>query len=347
MSITWKIPGNQPDPAAIARMRQHFPKPDVLMPVAWFMGEIEFYESLAIESPQTLNAKEICRALDDIAGGIFGFPEVEYVPVWIAWFKYLLPDLLLRATPPETPVPYDWILVSTIIAAFNVYPQQIIEEYAGFRDDLVSTLATRAIPPKLAYEKHASGDERSPLFVDIWDTSLIIEYHGFESLEEVDRLILFCLKYLTVAEISEWAASLFHVDSPQWHLQMILSLTEWRRFQNLALDWNKDEKHFLRRILQESGLLQEFWIPNYKSLDEFLPAANIAAFEESISAHFSFDLFHTWTDDIWRLLDTAPYNVKNGRYLNHYMAKDLRDCEAVLFPQGRGNSVVLAYDGSI
>src|SRR5262245_61866957 len=101
MSVIWSIPGEQPDPAAIGRMRQYFPKPVELMPVAWFMGEIVFYESLAKQSPQALGASEICRALNDIAGGIFCFPEVDFVPIWRAWLKYLLPDLILRANEPE------------------------------------------------------------------------------------------------------------------------------------------------------------------------------------------------------------------------------------------------------
>lgn len=348
MSITWRIPGERSNLEAIGRMRQHFLKPNELMPIAWFMGEIVFYESLATESPQTLDARVTCDALDDIAGGIFCFPEVQYVPIWIAWFKYLLPDLILRANEPENLNDFDlWILVKTIKAVFNIYPRQILEEYPGFRNDLVSTLGTRAIPPILARERTPPAEERSPLFTDIWDVSYTIENYGFESLAEIDSLILFCIKYLTVAEIGEWAASLFQLDSPQWHLQLIFSLTEWRRFLNLARNWNQVEEHFLGRILKESGMLAEYWIPDFKSLDEFLPTPNIEAFEQSVSAYFSFDLFHAWTNEIWRLLDIAPYNVKNTHYLNHDMAQDLRNCETILFPQGRRNSLIMAYDDTL
>lgn len=345
MSITWRIPGEQPDPVAIRRMRQHFPKPDELMPVAWFMGEIAFYESLAMESPQALEAREICDALNDIAGGIFCFPKVKYVPIWIAWFKYLLPDLLLRANEPENLDDYNlWILVKTITAVFNVYPRQITDDYPGFRNDLVSLLGTRAIPPKLARERTDPGDESSPLFTDIWDRSYTIENYGLGSLVEIDSLILFCIKYLTVAEINDWAASLFQIDGPQWHLQLIFSLKEWRRFLNLASNWNQNEEHFLRRILKESEMLAQYWTPHFKSLAEFLPTPNIEAFEQSVSAGFSFDLFHAWTDEIWTTLDAAPYNIKNMRYLNHYLAEDLRNCEAILFPKGRSHLVKMAYD---
>jgi hypothetical protein len=282
------------------------------------MGELVFYDSLSQTSPQTLDAKEVCRALGDIAGGIFSFPEVEYVPVWKAWFKYLLPDLILRADDPANFNSYDlWILVKAIMACFNVYPQQIDEEYPGFRDDLVATLGSRAIPQKLAREQMTQKDEASPLFADIWDERQTIENYGFVSLQEVNSSILFCLKYSTVVELAEWTASLFQIESPQWHLQLIFSLTEW--------------------------------IPNFKSLDDFIPAPNVTAFEQSVSTHFSFDLFRTWTDEIWRLLDTEPYNVKNMRYLNHYLAEDLRACEAVLFPYaktmpGRGSSIIMPYD---
>ncbi len=200
MSILWKSPGEQPDPAVIARMRQHFPKPSELMPIAWFMGEIVFYELLAEESPQTLDAKEFCRALNDIAGGIFCFPEVYYVPVWKDWFRYLLPDIILRSDEPANFNDYSrWILVKAIIAFFNIYPHEIDEEYAGFRDDVIQTLGTRAIPRKLARETLLPGKENSPLFVDIWDVSYQIENWGFVSFEEVNISLLFCLKYFDVS----------------------------------------------------------------------------------------------------------------------------------------------------
>ena len=280
MRLIWKVPGEPPDRAAIMRMRQHFQKPDKVMPVAWFMGEIEFYDSFSQTSPKTLDAKEVCRALGDIAGGIFSFPEVEYVPVWKAWFKYLLPDLILRADDPANFNSYDlWILVKAITTCFNVYPQQIAEEYPGFRDDLVATLGSRAIPQKLAREQMTQKDEASPLFADIWDERQTIENYGFVSLQEVNSSILFCLKYSTVVELAEWTASLFQIDSPQWHLQLIFSLMEWRIFLNLARKWNHDEQPFLGQILKQSSMCDEFCIPNFKSLTSDVNSSTVKTIE--------------------------------------------------------------------
>lgn len=332
MSFTWKLPGELPDSAAIARMRHYFPKPNELMPIAWFMGEIYFYESLKEESPQALEAKELCRALGDIAGGIFCFPEVQYVPIWKAWFRYLLPDIILRADDPAYFSCYDtYILVKAIVAFFNIYPYQINEEYPGFRDDVVSTLGTRAIPHRLAREAMLQSGELNRLFVDIWDESLVIELYGFESFEEVNSSMLFCLKYLTVTEIADWAMSLFQIDSPQWHLQLIFSLSAWRTSLKMAQDWNREDEYFLRQILKRSGMLTEYFTPGFKSFDEFIPPENVRAFEQIVSEKFTFELFRTWTDEIWKYLDTAAYNIENGRYLNHDLAGMLRNCQSTLF----------------
>ncbi len=350
MDFVWKLPGEEPDASALERMRHHFPKPNEPMPIAWFMGEILFYDSLVKESPQTLNARKICDALDDIAGGIFSFPQVKYVPIWKAWFKYLLPELIVRADDPANFNDY-WlaILVKTIVAFFNVYPTQIFEEFPGFSVDVVRTLGMRAIPRRLARETLAPDGENNLLFVDIWDASHTIKYQGFQSFDEVNSSILFCLKYLAVNEIADWIASLFQINSVQWRLQLIFSLTEWRTFTNLTHNWNSNERHFLRNALEHSALLHEFCIPDFKSLDEFLPPENVKAFEQSISEQFSFDRFRAWTDEIWTHLNTATYNIENDRYLNHHLGEMLRDCESAFFADaknmaGRGTSIKMPYE---
>jgi hypothetical protein len=292
------------------------------------MGDITFYDSLAHESPQTLDAKEFCRALGDIASGIDCFPDVHYVPVWKAWFKYLLPEIILRSDEAANFNAYDLnLLVKGIVAFFNIYPHQIDEEYPDFRDDVVTTLGFCALPRKLAREDAIQRGEYEPLFNDILDAKQTIQSWGLQSLEEVNSSMLFCLKYLPAAEIAEWATSLFHIDSPQWHLQLIFTLYEWFTALRLAGDWNHEEDAFLREILNKSGLLDEFSIPKFKSFDEFIPAENVRVFNQIVAEQFPYEVFRAWADEIWELLDKSSM-----QYLTLYLKDDLKNLEALLFP---------------
>jgi hypothetical protein len=327
MSIRWTLPGEAPDPLAIARMRQHFPRSNELMPIPWFMGDITFYDSLATDSPQTLDAKEFCRALGDIASGINSFPDVYYVPVWKAWFKFLLPAIIIRADEAANFNSFDLdLLVKGITAFFNIYPYQIDEEYPGFRDDVVSSLGACALPRKLAREDASQRGDYEPLFNAIWEARRMIENHGLQSFEEVNSSMLFCLKYLTAAEIAEWATSLFQIDSPQWHLQLIFSLSEWFTALKRTGDWNHEEDAFLREILNKSGLLDEFSIPKFNSFDEFIPAENVRIFNQIVAEQFPYEVFRAWADEIWELLDKSSM-----QYLTLYLKDDLKNLEALLF----------------
>jgi hypothetical protein len=307
MLLIWKLLNEAPGPAAIERMRQHFPKPNELMPIPWFMGwDITFHETIAQESPQIVSAKIFSDALQDIAGGIRSFPEVEYVPTWIVWFKYLLPDVILRADAAENFNSSDlWLIVDGIVAFFGIYPDQIIEEYPGFREDVVATLGNRAIPSVLARQAALQQDNYEPLFNDIWDVTGFIDDYGFQSFSEVNSSMLFCLKYLTPTEIVDWATSLFQIDSPQWHLQLILSLSQWFSLLRLARDWNSKDEDFARKILETSGLLNEFNIPRFNSFNEFIPTENVDLFNQTVLSNFSHELFRVWTSEILECLDKS------------------------------------------
>src|SRR4051794_39067246 len=142
MDFVWKLPNDPPDSAAIQRMKGYFQKPQELMPVAWFIsGKIDYYENLGTKAPAKVDSRELGEALHEIAGGIIAFPEVHFVTVWRDWFKFLLPYAIEKADEPGSYIGqvYQDIMVATVA----VYPDNIIEEYPGFRNDLVGTVGTR------------------------------------------------------------------------------------------------------------------------------------------------------------------------------------------------------------
>lgn len=297
MDLIWKLPGEPPNPDAIARMRRHLPRPKEPMPEAWFMGgKINFY----MPDPYG-DALSVCDALNQIRNGVVVFSDLPYVSVWKAWFLHLLPDLILRANDPENLNDSSRnILAATITTFFSFYPRTVLNEYPGFREDVVSTLGTRAIPPQLAQKALPQRAEKDRLFTDIWDMGPMIDSFGFQSLEEVDSSLLFCVKYLTPDEILNWGASLFQIDSPQWHLQLIYSFSEWRKFLNL---------------------------------DEFISPDHASTFDRVLSKHLSFEIFKAWREEILSHLNITPYNMKHGFYLTKILEEELQACETILFPK--------------
>lgn len=277
------------------------------MPEAWFMGkDINFY------TPDPYgDAKFLCYAVSQIASGVVNFSELPYVSMWKAWFLHLLPDLILRANEPENLNDSTRnILAATMTTFFSLYPRTVLNEYPGFREDVVSTLGTRAIPPYLAREAVLQRAEQDRLFTDIWDMGSMIESFGFQSLDEVNSSLLFCIKYLTPDEIQSWAVSLFQIDSPQWHLQLIFSFSEWR-----------------------SGLLAASWTPTVNAFDEFIVPDHVRAFERVLSEHLSFEMFNVWREEVLSHLNITPYNMKYGFYLTKILEEELQGCETILFPK--------------
>jgi hypothetical protein len=286
-------------------------------------GEISYFEGLARDS----DVDELCFALDEIAGGIIAFPEIYYVPVWKAWFRYLLPDLIIQSNGPDN-VNFDntTLITKTVVGCFSVYPAEITEEYPGFRDDILSTLGTRIMPPSLARETTPDEDQDS-FFADIWN----IEY-DLELDSRIGNSILFCIKYLSPSEITGWVASLFQIQSPQWYFQLMFSLRAWRKLLSLAEN-AENEPENLQGVIRTSGMFGEYWVPPYKSFDEFISPDNVLAFNRAIAEHLSLDLFENWKEEILSALNQSAYDIENHNYLrNLFQVTTVRRLEEALFP---------------
>ncbi len=290
MSFVWTLPGRLPDQAALDRMKQHFPEPAEPMPSAWFMGEINFWTSLMGADPAEFEVSELGHTIRETVSGIRCFPEVQFVPVWEQWMLYLLPYALANQEYAG------WFITlseEVIGALLNRYPNGIVEEYPGFRDDIMHAICARAIPHKLGRDNPQPNGENFLIVNDIWDYSL---YFSLEPNESLSLSILFCLKYLGIDEIEDWAASIFTIDSVQFHLDLIIWWRAFNKFLQRAQDWPQDGK--INALLKETGLTSLFFLPTYTSFEEFIPAENLAAFKNCFTQQLTHDIFQRWAADI-------------------------------------------------
>jgi hypothetical protein len=292
MSFVWTLPGQLPDKAALDRMRQHFQEPAEPMPEAWFMsGEINYWTGLVGVDPTEFEASTLGHTIDEAVSGIRCFPEIRFVPVWKAWIPYLLPYALAHETEYHTRT----TLSSSVISALlNIYPNGIIEEYQGFRNDIIHAICARALPHTLARDNPKPDQENILIITDIWDGN------SFFFTDEPDEIIgfpiLFCLKYLRTSEIEEWAASMLGIESVQIRLRFMIWWLAFNRFLTGAQEWPQDGK--VRDLLEEAGLPSPFFLPAFPSFDAFIPSANLAAFKSYLAKQLTFDLFQQWSADI-------------------------------------------------
>ncbi|MBX3066485.1 MAG: hypothetical protein KF726_26125 [Anaerolineae bacterium] len=295
-AFVWKLPGDPLDQDRIDRMKRHFLKPLEPMPYAWFMGlTIDFFTDIAKVSPEALTTQMMMRPLAELGAGLTYFHDVEqYVPIWKAWFLYLLPNAL---SAPRTDI-FDGFLTRDLFSAcLAVYPQQIIDEYSSFRDDLVYTLGTRSLSLVLArdnlrFRKHL----HNPLFSDMW---YFVESEGKEtpsSFGEFCLPMLFCLKYLYPSEIPDWVKSLLEIDSPQWRLAVI---TWWLAFQLVREPLNeRAEKGNPQAWIESICADMKFRLEDFASFDEIVPPQNIHVFKKVVSQYLTIDVFNLWAADI-------------------------------------------------
>jgi hypothetical protein len=292
MNCLWTLPGQPLDHAALERMRQNFQEPAEPMPEAWFMsGEINYWTGLVGVDPAGFEVSTLEHTLDEAASGIRCFPENPFVPLWKAWILYLLPHALVCEKEKDKFI----LLIPPIIGALiTIYPDRIVEEYQGFRNDIIRAICARVLPQTLARDNPQPAREDIRIVNDIWDLSL---FFSDEPLEFLSVSILFCLKYLQTNEIEEWATSVLGIESVQFHLEFMIWWLAFNEFLKRVREWPLDGR--VSKLLKETNLTE--WslpLPAFASFDAFIPTVNLAAFESALAVQLSFATFQQWSRDI-------------------------------------------------
>jgi hypothetical protein len=213
MAFHW-IPLQGPDKNAISRMRTHFAKPSKLAPVGWFISQEQDYHTvLSEQSPNVISLETLETILHDIANGISSFGAMSE---WISWFKFLLPDLILRSHEKDA-TSMTLNIINTVF--FNIYWERIPEDYPGFYWDTMESLGHCLMKPEL----WSTGDF-SPQ-VDIRN-----RYSN-----SLSTSMLFCLKYLPIEDIAPWVGSIVNIPGDHWRQQINLSVTNLKLFYAAVL----------------------------------------------------------------------------------------------------------------
>ena len=206
------VPGQGPDPDAIRRLAEAFPRPSRPMGEAWFMGERQMFPEL-MGNLDELSNEQIWKPLEEIASGPCCFGQFEE---WTDWFHYLLPRLLMRDWRPSAYDPAG-LLVTCFTAQHpdseGAFP------HPTFLRDALATLGQHRM---------------SPIF---WPGgSVDIEHclHKYEVMGgtrewyncggSLSASLFFCLKYLPEQNIVPWFESLTAIDDPYWTEQIIVWL---------------------------------------------------------------------------------------------------------------------------
>lgn len=211
MDFRW-IPHKGVDKDAVERMKQHFPRPTEAAHKAWFNSvEPWYFDELLAYPVSVLSTRQIVYYLDEVASGIENF---GWRQDWADWFHYLLPYLVQRIVQGE------YLLTSTIAYFMNLYPDEIVEEYSGFRDDVLLTLAQCMMTTEFWADNDLS-EERSGYE----------EWHGYSF--PLHACLFFCLKYLHSDEISSWVASLAEIKGAFWQSE----ISHWVNGLNRFFDY--------------------------------------------------------------------------------------------------------------
>jgi hypothetical protein len=289
VNIVWK-PGQGIDLAAVERMKQHFPKPTKPSFEAWFMnGEIKYVNWLTDLPVDQYDLSELENYLFDTGAGIKNF---ELYEEWINWYLFLLPHLSLRITEGD-------LLCRTLTYFFNIYPDQIVEEYPGFRDDVLKVLPYYIMSTDL-YE---NGDlaYRDDLYQWFGE--------GEKWSNALPETMFFCLKYLTPQEIAIWIESLSFLKAGLLKDEIDIWIARAKRLFNYILHPELVPRNTdtLKKIKDE-GLRGYFYVSGFhwrhsdliiektksgidvaKQINNYLPQANIDAFLAAIK-QYKFDL---------------------------------------------------------
>lgn len=320
------IPKNGVSLEAVERMKNHFHclKPKQPMGEAWFIGkERRLYHELIDKPFAKIKPSDLStEILFEIASGTKSFGHREE---WDEWFKYLLPQLILRSS--ESYFFNELLAQSTVSAFMNVYWNGIPEEYSGFRNDVIISLSLCLMNEELWFDcidEKANATHLRAKFLDTYQdgkNELRLDWNAGKSNESLSALMFFCLKYLNPKEISFWVKSLFSIGDIYWKgalmvwilgaydilKQPIISPLMIEK-SNPELEW--ENSHTLG---SRYGSMDAEHPPHedYNDNKNFIPFENAECFIEEINKHLTDELILEWAESFAEdnFIAESTYNV--------------------------------------
>lgn len=288
-------PGQGMDPAALARLADHFQCPREPMGEAWFMSQDRTMYPQLMGDVSRLPRDDIERALVEIASGYSAFGPMRE---WSEWYHYLLARVLPRAHDASV---MGSLLENVITAHIAVYPNGgRIAPYKKFHEDALLTIGRCMMEPgcwnggAIAIGEVLHRSNRNPAGVwGWWDAS-----------GDFSASMMFCLKYLPAELVPGWLKSALDIPSAHWRAQimawavgihdMLQGEVKWPAEWNINArpDVSWEWSHCLRG---EVAARAEEPQPHMMRV---LPDSARQATLDLLRSHFTADVFLEWLESI-------------------------------------------------
>lgn len=303
MDFRW-TPNKPLDPRIPERMRAAFPMPSEPPPEAWFMDpSTQNYYFGLFEAAIEQDGKMLYGYLFDTGGGIKNFGRFD---IWVRWFLCILPYLVEMCYDIDDGIHSSGFQPHIVNYLLNMYPDGIVEEYSGFRDDLLESVGQVAMSRKW----WSSPDTLNEFFADTRNHTMRFEewyvrIHTYGWLSNLLCSMFFCLKYLHKTEIDGWVDSIAAGNSLEWRQSVTQWLIGFRMMQYL-LDHPEDveafrtvppHKRYQPQDLNTADHLLNVtnlsWDESFLVFDSrpasmlktFFPPDNLAAFWDAVHRH--------------------------------------------------------------
>ena len=303
MDFRW-TPNKPLDPRIPERIRAAFPMPSEPPPDGAFWPEIKPYPSNLFAALQDRDEVQVMRYLTSTSMGVKRFERLD---IWVQWFLYLLPYAIemsynVKAFEYHGPAYKMGLQPDIVHYLMNIYIDGLIEEYPGFREDLLESVGQVVMSPQWWSEPETLRE-----FFDNreMERAELVEWNQFQGwVSNFRASMFFCLKYLHAPEIADWVDSIAAVERHEWRH----SITAWlRAFQWMqvmlkypeklaAFRQSDHETRYTNDPYSAEYLLEIIGLSWWNSFIVFLgrpadifktffPADNLAAFWDAVNRH--------------------------------------------------------------
>jgi hypothetical protein len=292
------VPCKGPAAEAVERMRTHFRKPRQPMGEAWFMStERYLYTELSEKPLGEIGVDTLSDCLWEIASGTGSFGHRDE---WDKWFRFLLPDLVLRGHETDA---FDFLLEHAVTAFIVIFWDGLGGEYEGFRDDALNSLGRCLMKEEMWGDcERAEGKHPYGIFLKWQDEAGASELAGWGAGKTSDVLsasLFFCLKYLRAEEIPPWVESLAAIEDSYFRAALaVWLLGAYDILKEVPVRAERIEKSNPRIGWHNSFLLEPSSGRKQPTKDwrNFLPPENCAAFLREIRRSVTPEVLLSWAE---------------------------------------------------
>lgn len=314
-------PCRGPSAEAIERMRAHFPKPSEPMGEAWFMSKERYLYTSLQEGPLVdVSPGELVNVLWEITSGTGSFGRMEE---WDAWFKYLLPDLILRGHELDI---YYTLAEVTVSAFMVIFPSRLEEVYEGFREDALATLGACLMSTEFWDGCEGETEEAAYPAANLlaWEEDgkpELARWHAGCAPKPISASLFFCLKYLNEEEVGPWFESVVAIEDPYFRAALAvwllgaLDLLESEEARPSAIEKSNPQVKWQNSFLVESAYeprkSPDDALEPTNDLCDFLPREKREALVRAVRRVVTPELLIAWAEEFSEdaLLYENLYNV--------------------------------------